>query len=46
MSGRWWRRLKGGLLVALFLLVPFAGAFHPKMKKRDSPDGKEIGEKK
>jgi hypothetical protein len=37
------RRLKSGLLIALFLLVPFAGAFHPKLRKRRDPEEKEIG---
>lgn len=37
------RRLKSALLIALFLLVPFAGAFHPKLRKRQDPEEKEIG---
>ena len=45
MLARIWRRMKNGLLAALFLLVPFAGAFHPKLRKRESPDDREIGEK-
>jgi hypothetical protein len=40
------RRLKNGALVFLFLLVPFAGAFHPKIRKREDPDEKEIGAEK
>jgi hypothetical protein len=36
-------RLKNGVLIVLFLLVPFAGAFHPKLRKRDDPEEKEIG---
>jgi hypothetical protein len=36
-------RLKNGVLIVLFLLVPFAGAFHPKIRKREDPDEKEIG---
>jgi hypothetical protein len=39
-------RLKQGLLMALFLLIPVAGAFHPRMKKRENPDEKEIGTEK
>jgi cytochrome b561 len=39
-------RLKHGILVALFILVPFAGAFHPKLRNRENPDEKEIGAKK
>jgi len=39
-------RLKHGILVALFILVPFAGAFHPKIQKRDTPDEKEISAEK
>jgi hypothetical protein len=38
-------RLKNGVLIVLFLLVPFAGAFHPKLRKRDDPEEKEIGRK-
>ena len=38
-------RLKNGVLIALFLLVPFAGAFHPKLRKREDPEEKEIGTK-
>ena len=39
-------RLKHGILVVLFILVPFAGAFHPTLRKRESPDEKEIGAEK
>ena len=39
-------RLKKILLLGLFLLVPFAGAFHPKLRRRDDPDEKEIGAEK
>ncbi len=39
-------RLKNGILIVLFLLVPFAGAFHPKINKRKNPDEKEIGAEK
>jgi hypothetical protein len=39
-------RLRHGLLMALFLMIPVAGAFHPRMKKKDTPDEKEIGSKK
>jgi len=39
-------RLKHGVLVALFILVPFAGAFHPKLRKPENPDEKEIGAEK
>jgi hypothetical protein len=38
--------LKNGVLIVLFLLVPFAGAFHPKLRRREDPDEKEIGTKK
>lgn len=41
-----WRKLKHGALIALLLLIPFAGAFHPKMRKRENPDEKEIGREK
>jgi hypothetical protein len=39
-------RLKKFFLIALFLLVPFAGAFHPKLRRREDPDEKEIGAEK
>jgi cytochrome b561 len=39
-------RLKHGILIALFILVPFAGAFHQKVRKRESPGEKEIGTEK
>lgn len=39
-------RLKHGILIALFILVPFAGAFHPKLRKRENPSDKEIGTEK
>jgi hypothetical protein len=38
-------RVKNFFLVLLFLLVPFAGAFHPKIKRREDPEEKEIGDK-
>ncbi|MCX6558273.1 MAG: hypothetical protein NTW95_12725 [Candidatus Aminicenantes bacterium] len=47
---RGWRRLlarlKHGALIALLILVPFAGAFHPKLRKRENPEEKEIGAEK
>lgn len=39
-------RLKNFFLMVLFLLVPFAGAFHPKLLRRQDPDEKEIGAEK
>ena len=39
-------RLKHGALIALFILVPFAGAFHPKLRKKENPEDKEIGAEK
>jgi len=39
-------RLKNFFIIILFLLVPFAGAFHPKLRKREDPDEKEIGAEK
>ena len=39
-------QMKNFFLIALFILVPFAGAFHPKIKKREDPDEKEIGAEK
>lgn len=43
---RTWRRVRNFFLALLFLLVPFAGAFHPKLRRREDPDDKEIGDKK
>jgi hypothetical protein len=40
------QRLRTGALIVLFLLVPFAGAFHPKLRRRQDPDDKEIGAEK
>ncbi len=40
---RIFRCLKHGILAALFILIPFAGAFHPKLRNRENPDEKEIG---
>jgi hypothetical protein len=34
---------KNFLLALLFLLIPVAGAFHPKLRRREDPDEKEIG---
>ena len=39
-------RVKNFFLIALFILVPFAGAFHPKLRQRQDPDEKEIGSEK
>jgi cytochrome b561 len=39
-------RVKHSVLIALFILVPFAGAFHPKLRKRENPEEKEIGAEK
>ena len=39
-------RLKNLFLIGFFLLVPFAGAFHPKLCRREDPDEKEIGAEK
>jgi hypothetical protein len=39
-------RLKNGALVAPLLLVPFAAAFHPRIRRRDHPDDKEVGAEK
>ena len=38
------RKVKNFLLLLLFLVIPFAGAFHPKIRKREDPDEKEIGD--
>jgi hypothetical protein len=39
-------RIKHGALITLFIVVPFAGAFHPKLQKRGNPDDKEISAEK
>jgi hypothetical protein len=39
-------RVRNLFLIALFILVPFAGAFHPKLRQRQDPDEKEIGGEK
>jgi cytochrome b561 len=36
-------RLKHGILIALLILIPFAGVFHPKLRKQENPEDKEIG---
>lgn len=38
--------LKHGILIFLLILVPFAGAFHPKSQKKEHADEKEIGTEK
>jgi len=38
--------LKHSALITLLILVPFAGAFHPKLRKQENPEEKEIGAKK
>jgi len=38
------RKVKNFLLLLLFLVIPFAGAFHPKIRRREDPDEKEIGD--
>jgi hypothetical protein len=39
-------RVKNFFLILLFLLVPLAGAFHPKLRRKEDPEGKEIGTEK
>jgi hypothetical protein len=39
-------RFNHSILITLFILVPFAGAFHPKLRNRENPDEKEIGSEK
>jgi cytochrome b561 len=46
LFSRIFARFKHGILVVLLILVPFAGAFHPKLHKRENPDDKEIGAEK
>jgi hypothetical protein len=36
-------KVKNFFLIILFLLVPLAGAFHPKLRRKEDPEGKEIG---
>jgi hypothetical protein len=40
------RMAKNFLLMLLFLVIPVAGAFHPKIRRRGERDGEEIGNKK
>jgi len=44
MASRGQRKVKNFLLMLLFLIIPFAGMFHPKIRRREGPDEKEIGE--
>jgi hypothetical protein len=39
-------KVKNFFLIILFLLVPLAGAFHPKLRRKEDPEGKEIGTEK
>jgi hypothetical protein len=39
-------RVKNFFLIILFLLVPLAGAFHPKLRRKEDPEEKEIGTEK
>jgi hypothetical protein len=40
------RKMKNFALVVLFLLVPVAGAFHPRLGRKEGPEEKEIGAEK
>jgi len=44
MANRSLRRGKNFHLLLLFLIIPFAGMFHPKIQRREDPDEKEIGD--
>jgi hypothetical protein len=44
MAVRCLRQVKNLLLLLLFLVIPVAGAFHPKIRRREDPDEKEIGD--
>jgi len=37
-------KVKNFLLLLLFLVIPFAGMFHPKIQRREDRDEKEIGD--
>jgi hypothetical protein len=39
-------KVKNFFLILLFLLVPLAGAFHPKLRRKEDPEEKEIGTEK
>jgi hypothetical protein len=39
-------KVKNFLLIILFLLVPLAGAFHPKLRRQEDPEEKETGAEK
>jgi hypothetical protein len=44
MARRSLRKTKNFLLLLLFLIIPFAGMFHPKIRGREDRDEKEIGD--
>jgi len=37
-------KVKNFLLLLLFLVIPLAGMFHPKIQRREDRDEKEIGD--
>lgn len=39
------KQAKNIFLALLFLLVPVAGAFHPRLRRKADPDEKETGDK-
>ena len=39
-------KVKNFFLILLFILVPLAGAFHPKLRRKEDPEEKEIGAEK
>jgi cytochrome b561 len=43
---KWASKVKNYFLILLFLFVPLAGAFHPKLRRKEDPEGKEIGTEK
>ena len=44
MASRSLRKVKHLFLLLLFLVIPLAGMFHPKIERREDPDEKEIGD--
>jgi len=44
MPARSLSKVKNFLLLLLFLVIPLAGMFHPKIQRREDRDEKEIGD--
>jgi len=44
VASRGLSKVKNFLLLLLFLVIPLAGMFHPKIQRREDRDEKEIGD--